>query len=254
MESFSAKVFRRLLAPPLRGLALALFFASLFYPCMCASSLIASLAQAVSSASSSLPRLPSTLSSSTVTASSHRRLGPEECTTYVYTSPAAPPTEMRDRGSCPTGGGSRAFLLDTSPEVSGGPSLLEVSPVPDQQFVCRPGRPCSAIIVGFGLQAEDTIAVLEGMVDCPPRTLGESNVIRSERHITSSTAVTFHYLVRPQVNKTELPIFNLNILQSSMEGDKFTICYAPSLANRGRELSARDFHYNAGVVRKCLAR
>lgn len=253
MANFSVKLLRRWMPPPLLqgllGLAL-LLFVSAFPPSVVASSLIASLANAVNDLPASLS-LSAPGASSAASVSSHRRLGPDECTTYVYTNPGAPPTEMKDHGSCPTGGGSRAFLLDTSPEGGGGPSLLEVSPVPNQQFVCRPDRPCSAIMVGFGLQAEDSIAVLNGVGDCPPRSLGSLNVIRSEAHITSSTAVTFHYLIRPQANKTELPIFNLNILQGSVAGDKFTVCYSPSLATRGRDPSAKDFHYNAGVVRKC---
>ncbi|KAL8444180.1 hypothetical protein Emed_006352 [Eimeria media] len=173
-----------------------------------------------------------------------RRLAPQECKTYVYTASDQEPTEMSDRGSCPTGGGRRAFLLDTSPEGAGAPSLLEVAPVQSQQYSCRNNRPCSLVVAGFGLQAEDSIAVLKGIEDCPPANLRNAQVITSSRHITSSSAATFNFHIRPQSTKTELPVFDLGPLQ----GSTFTVCYAPHLATRGDTPAAKDYHYRAGVV------
>lgn len=173
-----------------------------------------------------------------------RRLAPQECKTYVYTDTEHEPTEMSDRGSCPTGGGRRAFLLDTSPEGAGAPSLLEVAPVQSQQYSCRPSRPCSLVVAGFGLQAEDSIAVLRGTEDCPPSSLRNAQIITSTRHITSSSAATFNFHIRPQKIKTELPVFDLGPIQGSI----FTVCYSPYLATRGEAPSAKDYHYRAGVV------
>lgn len=173
-----------------------------------------------------------------------RRLAPQECKTYVYTTSEQEPTEMSDRGSCPTGGGRRAFLLDTSPQGAGAPSLLEVAPVQSQQYSCRNSRPCSLVVAGFGLQAEDSIAVLKGLEDCPPPNLRNAQVITSSRHITSSSAATFNFHIRPQSTKTELPVFDLGPIQ----GSTFTVCYAPHLATRGDTPAAKDYHYRAGVV------
>ena len=175
---------------------------------------------------------------------SPRRLAPQECKTYVYTSTDHEPTEMSDRGSCPTGGGRRAFLLDTSPEGAGNPSLLEVAPVQSQQYSCREGRPCSLVVAGFGLQAEDSIAVMKGTADCPPSSLRNAQIITSNRHITSSSAATFNFHIRPQKTKTELPVFDLGPIQ----GTTFTVCYSPYLATRGEIPVAKDYHYRAGIV------
>lgn len=173
-----------------------------------------------------------------------RRLAPQECKTYVYTDTEHEPTEMTDRASCPTGGGRRAFLLDTSPEGAGAPSLLEVAPVQSQQYSCRASRPCSLVVAGFGLQAEDSIALLKGTEDCPPPSLRTAQVITSTRHITSSSAATFNFHIRPQKAKTELPVFDLGPIQ----GTTFTVCYAPYLATRGQTPAAKDYHYRAGIV------
>lgn len=177
-----------------------------------------------------------------------RRLAPQECKTYVYTDTEHEPTEMSDRGSCPTGGGRRAFLLDTSPEGAGAPTLLEVSPVQSQQYSCRASRPCSLVVAGFGLQAEDSIAVLKGTEDCPPSNLRNAQIITSNRHITSSSAATFNFHIRPQKTKTELPVFDLGPIQ----GTTFTVCYAPYLATRGEVPAAKDYHYRAGIVSKSI--
>lgn len=179
---------------------------------------------------------------------SPRRLAPQECKTYVYTDTEHEPTEMSDRGSCPTGGGRRAFLLDTSPEGAGNPSLLEVAPVQSQQYSCRSSRPCSLVVAGFGLQAEDSIAVLKGTADCPPASLRSAQIITSNRHITSSSAATFNFHIRPQKTKTELPVFELGPVQ----GSTFTVCYSPYLATRGEIPTAKDYHYRAGVVGKLI--
>ncbi|XP_026193526.1 uncharacterized protein LOC34622548 [Cyclospora cayetanensis] len=173
-----------------------------------------------------------------------RRLAPQECKTYVYTDADHEPTEMSDRASCPTGGGKRAFLLDTSPEGAGAPALLEVVPVQSQQYSCRAGRPCSLVVAGFGLRAEDSIAVLKGTEDCPPTSLRNAQIITSNRHITSSSAATFNFHIRPQKTKTELPVFDLGPIQ----GSTFTVCYSPYLATRGEVPSAKDYHYLAGIV------
>ncbi|CDJ57132.1 amiloride-sensitive amine oxidase, copper-containing, putative [Eimeria maxima] len=173
-----------------------------------------------------------------------RRLAPQECKTYVYTDSEQEPAEMSDRSSCPTGGGKRAFLLDTSPEGAGSPALLEVSPVQAQQYACRASRPCSVVVPGFGLQAEESIAVLKGKQECPPSSLRSAQIITSNRHISSSAAATFNFQIRPQRTITELPVFELGPVQ----GDTFTLCYSPFLATRGEIPAARDYHYRAGVV------
>ncbi|EPT30989.1 hypothetical protein TGME49_286778 [Toxoplasma gondii ME49] len=171
----------------------------------------------------------------------------------IYTESDREPTVMKDGTSCPNAGGPRAFMLDSATTVRSTPKLLEVAPLRSHRFTCRPGKPCSVVVTGYGLQESDHVTILPADGSCPPEDLGQAvqeQVISSKRQIRTSSKTTYDYSVRPQNEQTIMTVFDLKPLD---EG-KYIVCYATSRSTRGEDPVAKDFHYKAGEIGKDVMR
>lgn len=205
-----------------------------------------------------------------------RRAVPQDgCELLVYKNVTQEPVVEQDtRGICPIGNGPRAFLPVTlshfmtsnhaKPAAAPSPitQLKEVAPDPHQEFRCLTNSRCYLVVRGFGVGVYDAVAVLpKGQTSCPPTDVaatreGEASSASGADNEDVSVVVQSEHagtLTNPNYDGYEASFAGFAMPDRfTLEEGEHTICYAPRLASRIKDLdslSVSHFHYHAGTLR-----
>lgn len=200
------------------------------------------------------------------------------CDILIYTNITETPIRQQDsQDTCPTGNGTRAYILIKSNTNSNRghlhymsneannprPQLKEVAPDLNQTFQCLINNKCYIIIRGFGVGELDAVAILPlNETSCPSSedllqqkqqsdnndSEGNANDVPVIVQAEYSASVTTPLLLGfPEITFAAFDLPDRFVLAKGMH----TVCYSPFLSTQIKivdDLKNIDFHYKAGVL------